>query len=293
MVSTYPLGRHVNHDPRSLAYPYKADEGSTLVSQRWTRHVPTYDQGQLGSCVGNAVSGAVMTSPYFDQLTGITLTEQDAISVYSDATKIDSAPGQYPPTDTGSDGISGAKIAVTRGWISGYQHAFTLNDALAALSTHGPVIVGTNWYSGMFNPTTDGELTINAGDSIAGGHEYILDEIDVPNQRVWMQNSWGTSWGVEGRAWMTWAMLQRLLSEQGDVTIFTPLSKPAPTPQPIPTPTPPTPTPTPSPSPSPSPVSDAALWSAVASWALAHHYNPNCKRVANELTAWATSNGLH
>jgi hypothetical protein len=230
-----------------------------------------------------------MTSPYFDTLTGITLTEQDAISVYSDATKIDSASGQYPPTDTGSDGISGAKIAVTRGWISGYQHAFTLNDALAALSTHGPVIVGTNWYSGMFNPTTDGELTINNGDSIAGGHEYILDEIDVPNQRVWMQNSWGTSWGVEGRAWMTWAMLQRLLSEQGDVTIFTPLSKPAPTPQPIPTPTPPTPTP----SPSPSPISDAALWSSVASWALAHHYNPACKRVANELTAWAISNGLH
>ena len=294
MSSTFPLGRHVNHDARSLAYPFTADDGTTLVSKRWERKVPVFDQGNLGSCTGNASTGCCGTEPYYDALpAGVVLDENTAISVYSDATKIDGAPGEYPPTDTGSDGVSVAKIVQQRGWISGYQHAFTLNDALAAVSNHGPVIVGTNWYSGMFNPSLDGELVIHSGDTVAGGHEYILDEIDVPNQRVWMQNSWGTSWGLNGRAWMTWSTLQRLLSEQGDVTVFVPVNKPAPTPQPIPVPPAPVP-PTPTPAPTPAPVvSDAALWSAVSAWALRHHYNPTCKAVANELVQWATSNGLH
>jgi hypothetical protein len=254
-----------------------------------------FDQGNLGSCTGNAATGCVGTEPFYQTLPANTvLDEATAINVYSDATHIDSAPGSYPPDDTGSDGISVAKIVQQRGWISGYQHAFTLNDALAALSNRGPVIVGTNWYSSMFNPTLDGELTIGANDTIAGGHEYILDEIDVTNQRVWMQNSWGTTWGQNGRAWMSYATLQRLLSEQGDVTVFVPLTHPAPTPQPVPVPIPPTPVPPgPDPVPQPTPVSDAALWASVSSWALAHHYNPACHRIAAHLTAWAISNHLH
>lgn len=45
------LGRHVNHDPESLRYlvapPYAA---VTPKSVAWERHVPSFDQGNLGSC---------------------------------------------------------------------------------------------------------------------------------------------------------------------------------------------------------------------------------------------------
>jgi hypothetical protein len=46
------------------------------------------------------------------------------------------------------------------------------------------------------------------------------------------------------------ATFARLLSEQGDATVFVPLTQPAP----VPTPVPPTPAPTPTPTPDPTPT---------------------------------------
>jgi len=274
------LGRNVNHDPRSRAFAF---DGSsiTLKSARWKRNVPTWDQGNLGSCTGNASLGCVATSPYFETLpVGTELDESVAVSVYSDATQIDSAPGNYPPDDTGSDGLSVAKILQQRGLISGYTHCFSLNDVLAALTIH-PVIVGLNWYHNMFFPDNNGLLTIPVGDRIVGGHEFILDEIDVDRQLVGMQNSWGNSWGVDnGRAYMSFDTLDRLLSEQGDATVFVALDKPAP----IPTPVPPTPAPVP-------PVDDdLALWNCVKGWALSPRYGKS-RKVAQAILAWGRSKG--
>jgi len=290
---SYPLGRIVNHDARSLAYAWTAPAGTTLVSKRWPRHIPVLSQGQVGSCTGNAMVGALGTTPVFETLpAGTSLDENEALTIYSAAEKIDGGIG-YPPEDQGSSGLSVAKAAKTAGLISGYQHLFNVGDVLAHVSNEGPVLIGISWFDSFFNPSPDGEITIAPGATVAGGHEIVIDEIDVntdPNNvRIWITNSWGYSWGVQGRAWMTANLLAQLLSQQGDATIVVPLSKPAPTPQPIPTPTPPTPTPTPS----PTPITDAALWSTVSAWALAHHYNPSCRHVANELVAWATSNGLH
>jgi hypothetical protein len=233
--STDPrLGRHVRHDSRSRAYAYPT-AGLSLVSTKHTRRIGVLDQGQLGSCTGNAGIGCIGTDPYYDTLAPalkpFTLNEEGAVALYSAATKLDDEPGQYPPTDTGSDGLSIAKALQAAGEISGYQHTFSLNDALLAL-TQTPVITGVNWYEAMFSPLADGRLVVDGG--VAGGHEFVVDELDVENQRVWMTNSWANSWGIAGRAYLTWDDWGRLLSEQGDVTIFTPLSQPAPTPTPVP-----------------------------------------------------------
>lgn len=74
-----------------------------------------------------------------------------------------------------------------------------------------------------------------------GGHEICIDQIDVENQMIEFPNSWGESYGVKGRARMSWGDFGRLLSEDGDVTVFIPVTQPAPTP--TPTPMPPNPTP--------------------------------------------------
>jgi hypothetical protein len=284
MTHPYPLGRHVNHDPRSLAFPFNA-ENVTVQSVRWTRKAPVFDQGNLGSCTGNAAVGCIGTEPYVDTLPAIhpLLDEAYAVSVYSAATKIDEFTGEYPPTDTGSNGLSVAKVLKAQNLISGYTHAFDFNSALAALST-GPVIVGTNWYQSMFNPDSSGIISIAGGSQPVGGHEYILDEIDVPRQLVGMQNSWGTGWGKGGRAYMTFATLQRLLSEQGDVTVFVPVTQPAPVP------VPPTPQPVPV-DPTPTPVDDdLALWQSIRDWACGKRSGPN-KRAASLIRAWAKGKG--
>ncbi|GAA4344868.1 hypothetical protein [Angustibacter luteus] len=229
----HPLGRHVNHDPRSRAYAHLST-GRTLQSVRHTRHVPVFDQGSLGSCTGNALTGALATDPLFGGLPqGTTLDEDKAVEIYSAATKIDPYDGEYPPDDTGSDGLSVAKVAQSLGLISGYRHAFSLADALDALQD-GPVITGVEWFAGFDRPSADGTVEISG--EVRGGHEIVVDEYDAATGKIGLTNSWGDGWGVDGRFHMTAATWGKLLDRQGDVTILVPATAPAPTPDPTPVP---------------------------------------------------------
>lgn len=240
------LGRHVLHDSRSLNFQVEPESVDTLQSVRHQRYIPILDQGQLGSCTGNAAVGCLGTGLFWDTIKGknvidlnsMKADEDYAIQVYSEATHLDPYSGAYPPTDTGSDGLSVAKVLKAHGLISGYLHATSLAAALTALSKQ-PLITGTKWLNGMFTPMVDGKLNISG--SLAGGHEYVLDELDVENRRVWMANSWNLNWGRQGRAYLSWDDFGQLLADNGDVTAFVPLTAPAPTPTP---PAPPAPTPT-------------------------------------------------
>ena len=234
------LGRHVRHDPRSLAYLVPEADPATLTSVRHVRHIPVLDQGDLGSCTGNAAEGCLGTSPFFETLPGwfkdgasFDGDEVQAVSLYSAATALDDYDGTYPPDDTGSGGLSVAKAAQRAGLISGYRHATSLNAALTALARQ-PVITGINWYDSFDEPTDDGFILIADHAQVRGGHEVVLDELDVQRKAVWFTNSWGESWGAQGRAYMTWADFGRLLAEDGDVTAFVPLTEPAPQPTPDP-----------------------------------------------------------
>ena len=207
---TYPLGRVVQHDPRSLAFPAVLAPALKTVTHR--HYGPVLDQGQVGSCTGNAAAQSLNTVPlrHGRRL----LTEIDAQGLYHEATVLDGFPGTWPPTDTGSSGLAVAKASQQAGWVTGYTHAFGLDQCLAALVL-APVIVGTNWHEDMFNPDAAGY--VHPTGAIAGGHEYTLLGINVKLQRVTMLNSWASSWGRSGRAYITFADLGTLLADSGDV----------------------------------------------------------------------------
>ena len=227
------LGRHVHHDSRSLLYPYQAS-GIPLKDILLARHIPILDQGDVGSCTGNAETGALGTDPLFGSLPPERqgeLNESLALSLYSAAENID-GDGPYPPNDNGSTGLSVCKAAQNAGWISGYTHCLSLNDVLDAISAGHAVILGTNWYDSMDSPDSSGQVTISPGAQVRGGHEYLARGIDTANQLVLLDNSWGTGWGQNGSFAYSWDTLTRLLSEQGDGTVSVPLSQPAPTPVP-------------------------------------------------------------
>jgi hypothetical protein len=232
------LGRHVRHDPRSLAYLHPAKSLGTLTSVKHRRYAPVLDQGSIGSCTGNAAIGAVGTGALFQALAGnpgcpsetdAAADEKQAVELYSAATKLDNVRGTYPPDDTGSSGLAVAKAAQKAGLISGYTHATSLEAALTALAAQ-PVITGVSWYEGMDTPDADGRMRVSG--QVRGGHEFVLDQLDVENRLVWMTNSWSESWGVSGRAALSWDDFGRLLDEDGDVTVFTPVTAPAPQPSP-------------------------------------------------------------
>ena len=52
------LGRHVEHDPRSRAFSAGTAAFKTI---RHLRHGKAFDQGDLGSCTGNAMAGVLIT----------------------------------------------------------------------------------------------------------------------------------------------------------------------------------------------------------------------------------------
>jgi hypothetical protein len=225
------LGRHIRHDPRSLQYPVGATS-VPLVTVTHERVSDILDQGDLGSCTGNAAVGALGTKPLSDTIpAAVTLDETFAREVYSDATAIDPYTGQWPPEDTGSDGLSVAKVLKTRGLIAGYLHGTNPTALQTALQTT-PVIVGVNWYAGFDTPDTSGRVEITGG--IRGGHEFEIIGVDFEEQLYEAVNSWGRDWGLEGHFFIPFTAMARLLKEHGDCTQLLPVTVPAPTPTPIP-----------------------------------------------------------
>jgi hypothetical protein len=207
------LGRHVCHDERSRAYAID-EQAMPTEPVLWERHVPIYNQGQLGSCTGNALAGCLSTGPWEYQL-----TEQDAIRIYSAGTVLDRIRGTYPPDDTGSSGLAVCK-AVLRGMVdgvtmAGFFHAFSAIAAITALKKR-PGIMGLAWLTGCDEPDASG-LVSYIGD-VRGGHEVELVGYDPGTDRVRFANSWGPGWGDQGYFEMTFDDFSVALADRGDAT---------------------------------------------------------------------------
>ncbi|MGW1497593.1 C1 family peptidase [Streptomyces mirabilis] len=247
----FRLGRHVEHDPRSLDYAHGVLPQSAIKTVEWTRRIPILDQGDLGSCTGNAGTGVLGTdSAGRTASTTVTISaagaaashglftagvhaldETFAVALYSLATILDGVSGQYPPTDTGSTGLGVAKALKSLGLASGYTHAFLFAALNSALQT-GPVLIGIPWLTSMFDTATDGRILVDRSSGIAGGHELELSKYDASTGEYWVPNSWNTSWGSAGWGYFTAADLAWLLSQQGDVTVPALTAAPTPTPTP-------------------------------------------------------------
>jgi hypothetical protein len=216
ITERYYLGRHVEHDERSKNFAVKLlAKGPQSVT--YARHCPPFDQGDLGSCTGNAMAGVLMTDPLWAP--GRMLAESDAVRLYSEATHLDKIRGNYPPDDTGSSGLAVAKAAKKEGWIKGYEHSFSLDQLQHGLSQR-PGITGINWYTSFDSPLATGECPLTPTATVRGGHEVEMFRLDVGKKQIWCYQSWGPTWGGLGNGtfWFSFDTMTRLLAEQGDAT---------------------------------------------------------------------------
>lgn len=213
------LDRCVQFDARSRNFPMRAlTEGKPLKSYTW-RCYPRLDQGPDGACVGFAVSHEL--SARASEVKGL-----DAMfakqKIYWEAQKIDPwAGGSYPgasPFYEGTSVLAGVKVAHKLGYMKAYRWAFGLEDLLLGIGYNGPAVMGINWYTGMFYPDNNGQIKVEG--SIAGGHAILANKVDVKNKRVWLHNSWGPNWGINGCAWLTFDDMERLLYEYGEACFF-------------------------------------------------------------------------
>jgi hypothetical protein len=211
-MKVFNPGRFVHHDPRS--WNYQATTAPTHEPVMHKHMGMVLNQGRLGSCTGNAMAQAINTYPIHQRGEKL-LKEKDAVNIYSAATAIDDGPGQYPPEDTGSNGLSVAKVAQARGLIKSYTHSFSVGQDIGALQLT-PLLFGTHWHQSMFTPDKDGY--VHPDGNVVGGHEILIIGDDAKGTLT-VLNSWGGTWGRAGRFLLTYDDYSRLRAEQGDIVV--------------------------------------------------------------------------
>jgi hypothetical protein len=209
------LGRRVEFDERSRDYPVRELlRAVPLVSKVWGCYAHL-DQGSDGACVGFGWTHELAASPVVVK----NLSYSYAMALYEAAKRNDQFPGE---NYEGSSVLGGAKAVKKAGLMPEYRWAFTIDDVLDTLSHHGPVVLGTNWLSNMFEPHSP-KWALDVSGSIAGGHCYLARGValkkfkDEPGIRL--RNSWGSSWGSRSDAYIRASDLERLLKDGGEACV--------------------------------------------------------------------------
>lgn len=212
----YPLGRvGINHDlrnanhralvqpPRRAVVPYQLWYSDTLFNQAGD------------NCTIEAAAGMVTTYPFKRTLTAahwaLLNTENKRLAWYEDSKNYDPWEGvDYEGTSTDAP----FKLMRERGVISAWKWVFGEAEAREWVTWYGPLVVGTFWYDGMFDPNNRGFLNVTG--EIAGGHAYRIVRYDPLRKAYRVVNSWGMDWGQYGRAWLRDVDLASLLEQDGE-----------------------------------------------------------------------------
>ncbi len=169
------------------------------------------NQGNTPQCVGYAWAHWIEDGPITHS--GATPIINPSL-IYSEAQKIDEWPGE---NYDGTSVRAGAKYLLDTGKIKSYYWAFDVNTLINTVYNLGPVVVGTYWYQGMFYPDING--VIKPTGRIVGGHAYVINGIDLVKQQFRIKNSWGRNWGKQGRAFISFADMSKLISMRGEICL--------------------------------------------------------------------------
>jgi len=206
------LGRLKAIDERDKNYPLRLVIPPTTVRSKrfWWTNGYWGNQGNNPYCVGYGWAHWIEDGP-------ITHPGQiDPVMIYKEAQKVDEWPGEdYEGTSV----RAGAKVLQSKGLISNYYWATIIDEITRAILEVGPVTVGTDWYDGMFEPDSKG--IIKPSGSIAGGHCYLLDGINMKTGLLRLKNSWGRDWGKKGFALISLEDFSYLLSAEGEACLAT------------------------------------------------------------------------
>ncbi len=199
------LGRIQQFDERSRNFPLTITP-TTPRSYTWACRL-YLDQGREGSCVGHGWAHERIARP----VEVLTVNHYDAVEYYRAAQLIDEWPGNdYEGTSV----LAGAKVMKARGYISGYEWAFNLRQALVGISYRGPAVLGIDWYDGMSVPDKNG--IIRPTGRVNGGHCILATGYNLKTRLVRLHNSWGKDWGIGGDCFILDTDLGQLLDAGGE-----------------------------------------------------------------------------
>ena len=186
---------------------------------------PVYDQGQLGSCTANAISGAIQFEQkkqkitvfgpsrlfiYYNERDMEGTVNSDAGAQIRDGVKSDATLGVCPETEWPYDinqfatkptqqcYTDGAKCEAV-----GYQRldSSNLNQLKGCIAAGFPFIFGFTVYDAFESPEVAKTGVLNMPgpkEKVQGGHAVLAVGYDDSTQRFSVRNSWGKDWGIKG-----------------------------------------------------------------------------------------------
>jgi hypothetical protein len=109
--------------------------------------------------------------------------------------------------------------------VGSYHWALNLEELRNCILETGPFVIGIPWFEGFDNPDSHG--LVQPTGNIRGGHALEVNGYNK-NHGLWrIKNSWGRTWGDEGRLWMTDQTLEYVVfGADGEAVVGTEL-KPA------------------------------------------------------------------
>lgn len=203
------LGRLVSADDRDRAHMMTVPRRLAVTTKYWNGGV-VLDQGETSMCVAFAWTGFLLAAPIMDKITA--LPSQYPASIYRRAQDVD----EWPGTDyEGTSVRAGAKVLKDQDKrLTEYVWAFDADTLRRFVLSRGPAVIGVNWYETMFAPTSAGFLVLDG--ALAGGHAILVLGYSETRKAFRLLNSWGRSWGEDGRAWLKLDDMTRLLAENGE-----------------------------------------------------------------------------
>jgi hypothetical protein len=208
------LDRLPQKDPASRAYGIAEVVPQVPTGSVWWTGGPVLDQGQQGHCGGFAAAGEAAASPV--RVPGV----DDA---YGHAFYYEAKDRGLDPwgREDGTSTLAMMKVGQLRGLWDSYRWAFSLDDLKRNLVV-GPFLLGVPWFTGMFEPTSDG--IIRATGVEEGGHLVCVTGWSPnyahrgPMFRI--RQSWGKDHGKGGNVYLPEADMYRIhIQGQGEAGV--------------------------------------------------------------------------
>jgi len=195
---------------------------------------PPYDQGQLGSCTGNAIAGAIqferkkqnMTPDfvpsrlfiYYNERVIEGTVEADSGAQIRDGIKSVAGQGDCPESELPYDIAKFAHKPSARCYRDALKYKAVsysrliqdANQLKGCLASGFPFVFGFTVYASFESQAVarTGIVPMPAtGEKILGGHAVMAVGYDDAAQRFIVRNSWGRDWGMQGYFTLPYAYL--------------------------------------------------------------------------------------